>query len=75
MELYTSNNCPNCKALKAQLAEHGIGYVEINISEEGNVIKALMRQIASVPTVIIGEETVYNPSIDDVLRLMEDGEV
>lgn len=59
--LFTSPTCPNCpkakEVCKEVCEEMGIPLVEVDITKEPET--ALMFQVASTPSIAIGEETVF----------------
>lgn len=64
VEIFTTNSCPYCKALRAYLDARGIAYVEHNINATLETREAFYASGAQgVPVVMIGERVIqgFNP--------------
>jgi glutaredoxin-like YruB-family protein len=63
--VYTTPTCPWCNRLKDFLQEEGIAYNEVNVAEDPEGAKRMVKLTSqrSVPVTIIGEQIVigYNP--------------
>ena len=63
--IYTRPGCPYCFTLRAGLRRAGLAYREINIWEDPDAA-TLVRSVANgnetVPTVVVGDAHVVNPS-------------
>ncbi|HOJ78790.1 MAG TPA: glutaredoxin family protein [Bacillota bacterium] len=71
--IYTSPSCPWCTKLKDYLDEKGVGYQEIDVSEDYNAAMKMVDLTGqrSVPVLMKGEQYVigYNPEqIDRILQ-------
>lgn len=77
--LWTATNCVKCPKAKEIFKEvvkelnlkEGIDYEIKNVDENDNMIEALMHQIASTPSITIGNEIIYNGEIPNKGHLME----
>jgi glutaredoxin len=65
--------CGFCRVLFAGLERHGIAHEAVNIWEDAGARAMLNERIGSetVPTVIIGDAVVVNPSVTDLLERLE----
>ena len=78
--LYTGTNCPRCPGAREVVREvakevgwtEGKEFVEKNIDKQDNMIEALTFQIASVPSVLINGEAVFNGAVPTREQLMEE---
>lgn len=71
--IYTSPTCPWCSKLKDYLDEKGVGYREVDVSEDYNAAMKMVDLTGqrSVPVLMKGEQYVigYNPEqIDRILQ-------
>ncbi|NNE97055.1 MAG: NrdH-redoxin [Acidimicrobiales bacterium] len=73
---YWRPGCGFCTMLQRNLDGHGIAYDSRNIWEDGDAA-ASVRSIANgnetVPTVLIGDTALVNPTIDQVLDALSRG--
>jgi len=69
--MYTSDTCPHCRTAKNFLVEKGYHFKERNINKDPVARQELMnRNIMSVPTFIIGGESVIGfdkPRIEHII--------
>lgn len=72
--VYTSPGCPDCAAVKRYLSEHGISYVERDITAPGVADEAKARYgVRVAPITVIGDAVFYGtfaqqkPSLDKAL--------
>jgi glutaredoxin len=72
--IYTSENCPSCKRIKAILKKENISYKEMNMDDEENFLGALTYQIATVPTLRIGDKTFFakKATREEILNFIKD---
>lgn len=56
--LYTQPYCPSCRRIKEFLAQHGVAYTELDVSEDYDARDDLweVHQSQSTPTVVIDGE-------------------
>jgi glutaredoxin-like YruB-family protein len=71
--IYTTNSCPFCSAAKEYLAKKGIGFTEINVSQDRNKAKEMIQinPKGSVPTMVVKGRVIvgFVPQlIDDALK-------
>jgi mycoredoxin len=69
--LFSTEWCGYCRRLKRQLADAGIGYVEIDVDEHVEFGAPIMRATGgfrTVPTVEVEGRLLVNPSISEVVR-------
>jgi glutaredoxin len=70
IDFYWRPGCPFCMALEHGLGRAGIGLNKVNIWKDPEAA-ARVRQITggdeTVPTVVIGERGLVNPSVGEVL--------
>lgn len=70
VDFYWRPGCPFCMALEHGLSRAGVGLNKINIWKDPEAA-ALVRRFAggneTVPTVVIGERGMVNPSVREVL--------
>ncbi|RJQ81011.1 NrdH-redoxin [Pseudonocardiaceae bacterium YIM PH 21723] len=75
IEYYWRPGCPFCAMLSGPLRASGLPITEINIWEDSEAA-ARVRAVANgnevVPTVIIGDQALVNPSIDEILKTVEE---
>ena len=68
--VYTQTICPKCRALVKRLQERGIGFKEINVDKEKDgLFDLLMNQISGTPAVRINDIWLYDPTIEEVLKV------
>ena len=73
--VYWRPMCGYCESLKRSLERREIAYDAVNIWEDrsqAEVVKAANGGDELVPTVRIGETFMPNPSLDQVLRLLDE---
>jgi mycoredoxin len=73
--LFSTEWCGYCRRLKRQLAEAGIGYVEIDVDEHVEFGAPIMRATGgarTVPTVELEGRLLVNPTIGEVVRAVSD---
>ena len=65
--------CGFCRVLFSGLERHGVAHRTINIWEDAGARTMLNDRIGSetVPTVLIGDAVMVNPSITDLLERLE----
>ena len=67
--MYGVQWCPDCSRARRVLKRHGIEYKEIDIDRESGAegkMRSLNGGSGKVPTLIIGEETLIEPSDQDL---------
>lgn len=58
--VYSTPTCPDCKALKAWLDEHGVAFVECDLTDPNVVEEAKARTgVRVAPITIAGEVVLY----------------
>lgn len=64
VEVFSKNNCQQCKMVKRWLDEHGVDYTEINV-EENNAerLRLTMHGFQTVPVTMINGEGKYTEMI------------
>jgi mycoredoxin len=71
LTVYATSWCPYCAYLRADLAEAGVDYVEVDVdrdAEAGELVKSLNGGNRTVPTVVFADgSSLTNPPIRDVL--------
>jgi mycoredoxin len=71
VDFYWRPGCPFCMALERGLGRAGVGLNKLNIWKDPEAA-ARVRQITggdeTVPTVVIGERGLVNPSVGEVLE-------
>jgi mycoredoxin len=73
--LFSTEWCGYCRRLKRQLAEAGIGYVEIDIDEHVEFGAPIIRATGgfrTVPSVEVDGRLLVNPTISEVVRAVAD---
>lgn len=67
-------HCPFCRILFSGIENHGIDVETRNIWEDDDARALLNSRIGSetVPTVMIGDRTLVNPSIVELIEAMSD---
>lgn len=55
IEIYTGENCGNCKALKEYCEQYGIEYIEKPISDKDNMRFLRMNGLMGVPVLLLSE--------------------
>lgn len=71
---YWRPGCGFCMMLQRGLDSHGIGYEARNIWEDTEAaaeVRALADGNETVPTVLVGETAMVNPSIDEVIDALQ----
>ena len=65
--------CGFCRILFSGLERHGVEHTRVNIWEDAGARRLLNDRIGSetVPSVLIGEAIVVNPSVTDLLERLE----
>lgn len=75
LTVYWRPSCPFCSTLRRKLRKAGIAATEVNIWEEPGGA-AVLRSIATgnetVPTVVVGDVGLVNPTVSAVLRALAD---
>jgi len=71
--VYWRPGCGFCSMLFRQMERHGLDPVVVNIWEDDAARRFLKDAIGSetVPTVVVGERLMVNPSVDEVLLALE----
>jgi glutaredoxin len=73
IEYYWRPGCPFCMMLSPQMRSLGVEVSEFNIWEDPDAaerVRAVADGNETVPTVIIGEKGLVNPSINEVRELI-----
>ncbi len=68
--VYWRPGCPFCGMLFRQLERHGVEHRRVNIWEDETaaaVVRSIARGNETVPTVIVGDVGLVNPSVDQIL--------
>lgn len=67
-------HCPFCRILFAGIEQHGLIVETRNIWEDDDARDLLNRRVGSetVPTVLVGDEILVNPSISELLAAVGD---
>jgi glutaredoxin-like protein len=71
--VYWRPGCGFCGSLLRQLEHHGIDHQRVNIWQDEHgaaVVRSIARGNETVPTVVVGDVGMVNPSIDDVVAAM-----
>ena len=71
---YWRPGCPFCVSLRRGLTRRGIPFEAINIWENPEAaarVRAAAGGNETVPTVVVGEQALVNPSVAQVLSLIE----
>lgn len=68
-------HCPFCRMLLSDIERHGLVVEMRNIWEDDEARELLNRRIGSetVPSVMVGEEILVNPSITELLAAVDAG--
>jgi mycoredoxin len=71
--VYWRPGCGFCSMLFRQMERHGLDPAAVNIWEDDAARRFLNGAIGSetVPTVVVGERVMVNPSIDEVLVALQ----
>jgi len=72
--VYSSPTCSPCKAAKAFLSEHGVGFREVNVAEDEQGRAELIRLTGqmAIPVIVVGGEVVQGfnrPRLKEVLGI------
>lgn len=72
--VYWRPGCGFCSMLFRQLDRHGLDPVVVNIWEDDDARRFLNDSIGceTVPTVVVGDRLMVNPSIDEVVAALTD---
>ena len=71
VQIYTSNTCGYCHMAKDFFEENYIEYTELNVSENVEARKELMKKgYMSVPVIIIGEEEILGFDKDRIVQIL-----
>jgi glutaredoxin len=74
LSVYTGPSCPNCPpakdVCKGVAEELGLEFSELDIGE--NMIEALQLQIASTPSIVLGEDVIFRSVVPTKEQLMEE---
>ncbi|MFN8024243.1 MAG: glutaredoxin domain-containing protein [Acidimicrobiales bacterium] len=68
--VYWRPGCPFCGMLFRQLERHGIAHERINIWDDETAaatVRSIARGNETVPTVVVGEVGLVNPSVEQIL--------
>ncbi len=68
--VYWRPGCGLCRSLRQQLDQHVIPHRLVNIWEDDDaaaMVRSVARGYETVPTVVIGDVALVNPTIGDVL--------
>jgi mycoredoxin len=71
--MYWRPGCGFCAALERQLVKHEIPFAKRNIWEEPEAaayVRSVARGHETVPTVTVGETSLVNPSLAQVVELL-----
>jgi len=69
--MFTNNSWPYCTAAKKFLSQNNIPFEEKNISTDEHALLELQRRnINSVPTFVVGDETIVGFNKDKILALL-----
>ena len=69
--MFTNNTWPYCSVAKKFLSQNNIPFEEKNISiDEAALVELQHRNITSVPTFLVGDETVVGFNKDKILALL-----
>ncbi len=65
--------CGFCRILFSGLERHGVAHTRVNIWEDAGARRMLNDRIGSetVPSVLLGEAIMVNPSVTDLLERLE----
>ncbi len=66
--------CGFCAALRRRLDDAGVEYTEFNIWDDEDAaarVRAAARGNETVPTVFVGDHSMVNPSLEQVLQAIE----
>lgn len=71
VQIYTSNTCGYCHMAKDFFEENNIEYTELNVSENVEARKELMKKgYMSVPVIIIEEEEILGFDKDRIVQIL-----
>ena len=71
VQIYTSNTCGYCHMAKDFFEENNIEYTELNVSENVEARKELMKKVyMSVPVIIVGEEEILGFDKDRIVQIL-----
>lgn len=71
--MYWRPGCPFCANLQAGLLDAGVDFTGINIWEDPDaaaVVRAANNGNELVPTVVVGDKTLSNPSVEQVVEAL-----
>ncbi len=71
--MYWRPGCGFCAALERQMVKHELNFEKRNIwddSEAAAFVRSVARGNETVPTLVVGESSMVNPSIDEVLTAL-----
>ncbi len=71
--VYTTQTCGPCRRLKRQLVEARVPFREVDVNrapEVGARIEAATGGFRIVPTVVVGDELLVNPSVGEVTEVL-----
>ena len=68
LEVYTSSNCPNCKALKAKLQKADIEFVERNTDDDDVRLHLYMIGRCTVPSVVLDGKVLENEEVEKLIH-------
>ncbi|MDH4169062.1 MAG: NrdH-redoxin [Acidimicrobiia bacterium] len=74
IEYYWRPGCPFCMRLESKLARHDLPLERRNIWDDERhaaTVRSVANGNETVPTVIIGDHALVNPSADEVLRVLQ----
>lgn len=64
VEVFSKNNCPQCKMVKRWLDEHAVNYTEINVEEnEAERLRLTTHGFQTVPVTMINSEGKYTEMV------------
>jgi glutaredoxin len=72
VQLFTQDGCPPCDYIKLLLKENNISYQEFNVSKDSKAKQKMIHELDSfsTPTLIIGNEIIRGPQIDQIMSLL-----
>ncbi len=68
--MYWRPGCGFCAALERQMVKHDLRFEKRNIWDDPDAaafVRSVARGNETVPTLVVGEASMVNPSIDEVL--------
>jgi glutaredoxin 3 len=74
--VYTKDYCPYCDAAKNLLTQKGVGYDEIDVSQDAKQLKVMLERSAprrTVPQIFIGETGIGG--FTDMQKLDQEGQL